>query len=390
MEVKQIYELVNSTTNEILGKSDLVAEDLSNVVDIGTEIFNANAVDRYVGTLVDKVGKVVFVNRPYSGSVPSVLRDSWEYGSVLQKIACELPEASINHSWDLQDGETYSQDTFKKPVVSNKFFNNKNTFEITMSIADNQVKSAFNSVSELNGFLSMIQSTIEKSMTVKIDSLVMRTINNMIGQTFNAEFSSVTDDNYSSVTGIKAVNLLKLYNDKFGTTLTPDSAITNPEFIRFASFTMGLYIDRVSKLSSLFNIGGKDRFTAKDVMHLVTLSEFAQAADVYLQSETFHNEFTKLPNMEKIPYWQGSGADYSFNKTSSIHVSIKNDNTTKELNISGILAVIFDRDALGVCNENKRVKTHYNNSGEFTNYWYKWDSSYFNDLNENFVVFYVQ
>lgn len=390
MEVKQIYELVNSTTSEILGKTDLVAEDLSNVVDIGTEIFNANAVDRYVGTLVDKVGKVVFVNRPYSGSVPSVLRDSWEYGSVLQKIACELPEASINHSWDLQDGETYSQDTFKKPVVSNKFFNNKNTFEITMSIADNQVKSAFNSVSELNGFLSMIQSTIEKSMTVKIDSLVMRTINNMIGQTFNAEFSSVTDDNYSAVTGIKAVNLLKLYNDKFGTTLTPDSAITNPEFIRFASFTMGLYIDRVSKLSSLFNIGGKDRFTAKDVMHLVTLSEFAQAADVYLQSETFHNEFTKLPNMEKIPYWQGSGKDYSFNKTSSIHVSIKNDNTTKELNISGILAVIFDRDALGVCNENKRVKTHYNNSGEFTNYWYKWDSSYFNDLNENFVVFYVQ
>lgn len=72
MTVKQIYELMNTVTSEVLGKTDLVAEDLSNVVDVGTELFNATAVDNYVKTLVNHIGKVIFVNRPYSGkSLPS-------------------------------------------------------------------------------------------------------------------------------------------------------------------------------------------------------------------------------------------------------------------------------------------------------------------------------
>ena len=69
MEIKQIYEIVNQTTSDVLGKNDLVKEDLSNLVDVGTEIFDANATDNYVKSLVNHIGKVIFVNRPYSGNV---------------------------------------------------------------------------------------------------------------------------------------------------------------------------------------------------------------------------------------------------------------------------------------------------------------------------------
>lgn len=390
MEVKQIYEILNTVTDEILGKNDIVAEDLSNIVDIGTEIFNATDVDNYVKSLVNKVGKVVFVNRPYSGNVPSVLMDSWEFGSVLQKISADLPKATENEDWELEDGKSYDTNVFYKPTVTNKFFNNKVTFEINMSFTERQVKESFNSASEINGFISMLYNSVDKAMTVKIDSLVMRAINNMTAQTLHSAFPTVTDGDYSKVTDVKAVNLLKAYNEKNNATLTAEEAIYNPAFIRYASYVMGLYKDRMSKLSTLFNVGGKDRFTSNDLLHIVMLSDFAKSADTYLQSDTYHNEFTALPNAETVPYWQASGKDYSFANTSDIHVNIKDaEGATAEVTASGIIAVMFDRDAVGVCNTDRRVTTNYNAKAEFYNNYYKFDASYYNDLNENFVVFFV-
>lgn len=376
MKVNQIYSIVNDITGEILGKTDLVNEDLSNIVDVGKEIFDSTSVDNYVRTLVDRVGKVIFVSRPYSGNTPSVLMDSWDYGAVVEKISCELPEAVENKSWDLQDGQDYSPNVFYKPEISAKFFNNKMTFEIDMSFTERQIKSSFASASEINSFLSMIYNAVEKSFTVKIDGLIQRTINNMIAETLA-----------NDTTGIKAVNLLKMYNEKFSTTLKAKDSITNKEFIRFASMTMGLYIDRLSRISTLFNIGGKDRFTSNDMLHVIMLSDFKASANSYLQSDTFHNEFTKLPNAETVPYWQGSGSDFSFEKVSAINVNTSGGKTVSK---SGILAVMFDRDAVGVSNLDRRVTTNYNAKGEFYNNFFKMDCGAFNDLNENFIVFYVE
>jgi hypothetical protein len=390
MTVVQIKDLMNSVTTEILGKGDIVAEDLSNVVDIGKEIFDNTDVDNYVKSLVNHIGKVIFVNRPYTGNIPSMLMDSWEFGSVLEKIQADIPDATENSTWDLQDGKSYDPNVFYKPKVSAKFFNSKVTFEVPMSFTERQVKDSFSSAAQLNGFVSMIYNAVDKSMTIKIDSLVMRTMNNMIAQTLHAEFPTVTDGDYKASTGNKAVNLLKLYNDKYTKTLTPETAITDPDFIRFASYIMGLYADRLGKLSTLFNVGKKERFTPADMLHVVMLSDFEKAASTYLYSDTWHNENVKLPAAETVPYWQGSGEDYSFAKTSDIHVNISNGSgDTVEVVASGILAVMYDRDAMGVCNSDRRVTTQYNAKAEFFNNFYKYDASYFNDLNENFVVFFV-
>lgn len=376
MQVKQIHEIMNTVTNEILGRTDVVAEDLSNIVDVGTELLSNTSVDNYVKKLVDRIGKVIFVTRPYSGNVPSVLMDSWDFGSVVQKINAEMPEATENASWELTHNKDYSPNIFYQPQVTTKFFNNMVTFEIDMSFTEKQIRHSFTSAVEINSFLSMLYNAVEKSFTVKVDGLIMRTINNMIGETLAA------DD-----TNVKAVNLLKLYNDKFGAELTAANAITDKEFIRFASMTMALYTDRLSRISTLFNIGGKDRFTSADMLHVVMLSDFKAAANSYLQSDTFHNEFTKLPAAETVPYWQGSGTDFSFDKVSAINVKTSTGATVAK---SGILAIMFDRDALGVSNLDKRVTTNYNAKAEFYNNFFKLDCGSFNDLNENFVVFFVE
>lgn len=374
MKIEQIKTLINDVTKEVIGKTDLVNEDLSNVVDVGTEIFNATSIDNYVKALVNRIGKTVFVNRKYSGRVPSVVMDSWEFGSVLQKISSDLPEATENESWELENGESYDPNIFYKPSVSAKFFNSKITFEIPLSFTEKQVKESFNNSNELNAFLSMLYNSVEKSMTVKTDSLVMRTINNMIAQTHNAN---------------KSVNLLTLYNEATDSELTADKAIYSAEFLRFASLQIALYADRLGTMSTLFNIGGKERFTAKEDLHVVLLSEFAKGAETYLESDTFHNEMVKLPKAETVPYWQGSGTDFDFSKTSKINVKIKDGDTTKTVEVGGILGVMFDRDALGISNLDRRVTTNYNPKAEFFTNWYKFDCGYYNDLNENFVMFYI-
>lgn len=395
MTVKQIYELMNNVTGEVLGKTDLVAEDLSNVVDVGKEVFSNTDVDNYVKSLVNHIGKVVFVNRPYAGKIPSVLMDSWEFGSVLEKVSCDTPAATENESWDLVNGQEYKQDIFYKPTVSAKFFNSKVTFEVPMSFTEKQVKESFSNAAQLNGFISMIYNAVDRSMTIKIDGLVMRTINMMIGQTLNADKTAFTGG-YDKASTTRCVNLLKLYNDKFfpaaagGTAnpdaLTVDKAMYDPDFIRFASYMMGVYVDRMASISTLFNVGGKDRFTDAANLHFITLSDFAKAADVYLQSDVRHNELTKLPNYETIPYWQGSGQDYAFDDTSAINVKIDSATT---VTIKGVIGVMFDRDALGVSNLDRRVTTSYNAKAEFFNNYYKFDAGYFVDTNENFVVFFV-
>lgn len=390
MEVKQIYTIVNAVSSEVLGKTDIVKDDLTGIVDLGTEVFNQGAVDNYVKSLVNHIGKVVFVNRPYSGKVPSVLMDAWEFGSVMEKISADIPAAEENDTWNLTDGAEYKQDVFHKPVVTAKFFNSKVTFEVPVSITERQVKESFSSAEQLNGFLSMIYNAVDKSMTIKTDALIMRTINNMVGETLKADAAKFTQTgkalNYGSASTVRCVNLLYLYNQANGTTLTAAQAVLNPDFIRYASYQMGLYADRLQSISALFNIGGKDRFTPKDALHVVLLSDFAKAAQTFLYSDTRHVDQVLLPNAETVASWQGSGQDYGFAHTSAINIKTASGT---DVNISGVLGVMFDRDALGVCNTDKRVTTNYNAKAEFFNNWYKFDASYFNDTNENFVVFFV-
>lgn len=408
MKIKKIYDLINSVSKEVLGRTDIVTDDLEGLVDLGMEVFNQNGVDNYVKSLVNHIGKVIFVDRPYAGKVPSVLMDAWEFGSVLEKISADVPEAEENDTWNLEDGKTYDQDVFHKPTVTAKFFNSKVTFEVPVSITERQVKESFSNAAQLNGFISMIYAAVEKSMTIKADALIMRTINNMIAETvladaraFGAEAAGdITGPKLASASTARCVNLLKLYNDKYfpatpgdpdptpnPNALTAAKAITDPDFIRYASYVMGTYADRLQSISTVFNVGGKERFTPKDMLHVVLLSDFAKAAQTYLYSDTFNRGDVLLPQAETVPFWQGSGQNYEFASTGRINIK---ESGGKAVEISGVLGVMFDRDALGVCNLDRRVTTNYNAKAEFFNNYYKFDAGYFNDTNENFVVFFIE
>ena len=379
MKIKQVYEIVNDATQQVLGASALVQEDLSDVVSIGEQIANMNLYDKFVGALVNRIAKNIFSIRAYSGRAPKVLMDSWEFGSIVQKVHITLPDAEENESWELTNNAVYEQDTFYKPSASVKLWNQKTTFEIPISIAEEQLKQSFLGAEEMARFIAMLYLAVENSLTLKFDTLIMRTINNFIGATI-----------YDNATGTRVVKLLTEYNSIYGTSLTNADALYDKGFLRYCAYRMKQVATRLSNYSTLFNIGGTQKHTPRDMLHIVMLDYLDAGVSAFLQSDTFHDDLVKLPDADVVSCWQGSGTSFALADASKVYVQVLDKSGTKRsVEQAYVVACMFDRDALGVTAINKRVKEHYNAKAEFFNYWYKEDAGYFNDYNENFVVFVV-
>lgn len=378
MKVEQIAEIVNQTTAEVTGTEAISDLDLNKVVETGAEVLdNDKLIDNFVKSLIDHIGKVVFVNRPYTGSTPSVMMDSWEYGAILEKITYEgLPDAEDNDSWDLEDGKSYDPNIFYKPTVSAKFYSERRTFDIPMSFAQRQVKSAFSNGAQVQAFFAMIETAISNGMTVKMDSLVRLTLANAIATIYANRLTNP----------VQYYGLVARYVAATGdSTVTKANALVKPEFTRWAAMEMKRVVARMRNLSTLFNKGDKYRFTASDRLHLILHSDFVAAAEAYLYSDTYHDEFVKLPKAEEVSFWQGTGETFAWGDTSKIIVTPRD--SQEAVTVEDIVGIAWDRDALGVSNLDRRVTTNWNARAEFTNNWYKFDAGYFNDFNENIVVF---
>ena len=386
MEMIQIASLVNEIAKNVTGENaTLLTEDLSNVVAVGSEIETAIGYDNFTKQLVDRIGRVIFVERGIEVDDLGIMKDNWEYGSILEKIAVEPVDAEDNPAWNLQDGDVVEQDKVTIPHLVVKFYNDDGTFEIPFTITDEQMRSAFTTPTQLGSFVGMIEQNVRNSVELRVKQYQRRAINNLIGLTIKDE---AMDTGAATKSTVKVVNLLKLFKDNVdsSTTLTATTCIYDKEFIRFAVSEMDKYVGRLREATNLFNIGGKLRWTPKNRLKFILLDEFSSKANVYLQSDTFHNEFTRLPESGKIAFWQGTGDDFSFANTSKIDITTTNGDS---IDVSGILGVMFDTDALGVNRYYEKTTAHRNEHGEFTNFWAKARMRLFNDTNENFVVFMV-
>ena len=373
MTVDQIYQILNTINSEVAQGAALVNEDLSNIVDVGNTVFQSTWKDNYVKALIDQIGKMVFVQRPYKGYAPSIMRNDWEYGSILAKVRAKDFEAKANPSWQLTAGQTVNQFEFNPPIVTQTFWNHKETWQIECSFAENQVKSAFSSVDQLNSFFSMIETVIENSKTQKLDELAQRAVNNFMGEKI-----AVTNGIIPAVT---------LYQADTGQTVTPATAHTNADFLRYLAFLTLDIKDRLKIRSELYNMGGTGypRHTPDDMLHVVFNTLYGRAMDVFMQADTFHNDLVKVGTYETVPFWQGSGASYSVADRTGIDIKLASDGTTT-VQKSYIVGVMFDNDAIALNNQNMRVTSAYNANGEYYNNFYKVETSLFNDVAENGVI----
>ena len=384
MKVKQIATILNTVINpEQIGETAVVNEDLSNIVDVGKALTAAGTFgenfDNFTKALIDQVGKVVFVDRVYTAQGPNLLRDAWEYGSVLQKVRCDLPDADDNKTWslaDLANGSTVDPFVITKPTVKAKYFNSKTTFEVPITLAEEQVKEAFKSPSDMNRFMSMIENRVLMKRALCTEAMSKRTLNNLIAQKIHAKSN--------------VVNLLKDYNTAYTKTLTAATCLSDPDFLKYCAKTIMMYKKYIAEASMLYNNDGYVTFTPEDRLEFTVLSEFSKDLQVYMYADTYNKEFVQLDGYSEVAYWQGSGTNNAFNEISKIDVkALTADGTEFTVSQTGVVAVMYDRDAAAICNENERVTSIYNPKAEYWNYFYKYDCAYMNDTAENCIVFII-
>ena len=384
MKVKQIATILNTVINpEQIGETAVVNEELSNIVDVGKALTAAGTFgenfDNFTKALIDQVGKVVFVDRVYTAQGPNLLRDSWEYGSVLQKVRCDLPDADDNKTWslaDLANGSTVDPFVITKPTVKAKYFNSKTTFEVPITLAEEQVKEAFKSPSDMNRFMSMIENRVLMKRALCTEAMSKRTLNNLIAQKIHAKSN--------------VVNLLKDYNTTYTKTLTAATCLSDPDFLKYCAKTIMMYKKYIAEASMLYNNDGYVTFTPEDRLEFTVLSEFSKDLQVYMYADTYNKEFVQLDGYSEVAYWQGSGTNNAFNEISKIDVkALTADGTEFTVAQTGVVAVMYDRDAAAICNENERVTSIYNPKAEYWNYFYKYDCAYMNDTAENCIVFII-
>lgn len=378
MLITQVGEFLNGAVKEVLGDEAVVQEDLTNIVDLGKAVSSLeNWQNKFVKALVNRIGKTIYVDRPYSGDFPSLYMDSWVYGSILGKYYTELREADKNMSWELADGVEYSQDTFYGIPAGAKFFNKMVTHEVRQSLPDYQLNDSFSSASELAKFINMVQTHIQNTLTLQNSVLAHRTVTRMMAEVL------------ANGQTLQKVNLLSEYNTTAGTSLTAVEALKTADFIRYAVRRIKQVSKYITKYSTRWNVGEKQRFTPIDRQRIFYLDDFATAMGIYLYNapNQYSSDFLQLPKGDTVAAWQGTGTDYSFASLSSINLTA--DGLASPVSQSGIVAILADEYAMGICNEVARVNTHHNAAADFTNYWYKRDARYFNDPDENVVVFYL-
>jgi hypothetical protein len=385
MKVNQIATILNTVYGEVLGETALVQEDLGNIVSVGavlngTSVFGENF-DNYVGKIVDKVGRTIFVDRTYTAKDFGIWRDSWEYASALEKIRCEVNDYVDNCEWGLATYNDNISDhlehlfSFDAPTVQSKYFNLKTTFRTKISITRKQLRSAFNGASEMTRFIAMIENRIRTKMEIAKQELERRTLVNLIAE--------------HKKSGKQVIDLKTLYGTGAPATLT--AALASPDALRFIAKTITLYRDLMTEPSTLYSDTGTFmNFTPAEDSRLVILSDIDNALKFNLYGDTYNEEFVKLTGYQTTPYWQGTGTDGALANRSKINVIPASENGSTEpeaQTINNLIGVLFDRDAAMICNEDPEVTSQYNADGNFTNYFYNYDCSYYNDLDENAIVF---
>lgn len=376
--VTQVYTLVNNVAKMALGQDAISVCDVSSLVALGDTVLSSDKnTDVFMNTLVDRIGRTVFSVRNYTASYPDVVKHPFEFGCIVQKIYVDLPESKVNNAWEIGKSEyvpTYAP--VVKPTVKQKLFNGISTWEIDITIPDDILKTAFTNATAMAVMVQAIFTAIDNKMELDLENMV-----NLTRASFIAR----------KIKGGKpcgAINLLTEYNTETNASLTVSSCLRNPDFLKWASMNISLWLNRMSRMSTLFNEESYKRHTPKDDLVFTVLDNFASATSAFLESDTYHNELVKLPRYNTVPYWQGSGTDYDFESVSKIDVKLSatDENSTT---YTGVIAVAYDYEALGVTLNNKRETTERNNKDEYTNYYKKANMGYFNDMSENGIVFYI-
>ena len=371
MTVNQIYSTINSIASIMKTGVDSVV-DASTFVSFGqTVISSSENKEIFYKTLIDRIGKTVFAIREYERQNRNVNTDEFTFGSILQKISYKLQNAENNSTWDKTPTNPYTL-TPKEGIEQKLFAQDLPTFCYTDVILDRQLESAFISAMSMAGFINGLYIRMRNALEVSAEGMDNITVCSLVTEVFKETKTGINKN--------RARNLWAEYKVMYPvTTLTIATALESKEFLEFCCVEMGTIIPFLGKLTSLYNDGSVERVTKKDNIVVELNSEFEKKYNVYLSSNTYHNDMVKLPNYSDIPYW------YNPSKPMSIQTGSVGEPTV----IDNVIAIFRDKDACVNTLATERMSSMYDNFNERTYVKLSADRRYIVDTSENCVFFYL-
>lgn len=373
----QIYTIVNATNKQMMGETAIKVTDTKGLMSTGDAVMKTDKdTDAWVHSLADLIGRTIFGIRAYRTENLYMVWHAFDYGLAMRKIYIDLPETVANTAWQI--GEEDFEPEYApqiKPDVKQHIFKNLTTFEIDISIPDDILRTAFRNAEEMASLISAIFMAIDNRVQLAIEAC---------GELIRAAYAArkLVKGDYCG-----SINLFTRYKTAFpSSTITADTALYDSNFLRWSASQIKLWTRRMRKMSTLFNNEGYKRHTPKSDLVLILLDEYDSNLTTYLEADTYHNELVAIPNFTTVPYWQGSGEKFEFADTSKIYIKLE-DGT--EVSQGGIIALAYDYQALGMMIDRRKITTERNAKAEYTNYYNKVTRSYFNDMSENGIVFYV-
>lgn len=368
MAAKQIYEIVNSVNNQTMGVTDLTVVDEQGLISLGATVLSTNGLaDTWLNSLAQRIGRTIISFREYKSKYSDMVLDSLQWGNIVQKIKVSMPEATKDESYELVNGESVDMYKVANPKVHQSFFKTETPYQFYVTVKRTQLEEAFTSETSMNGFIGAIYGEVQNAIELSLESLARNCINNFIGEKFKAK---------------KTINLLSLYNTETGKNLTSKTCLHDREFLAFCVSRIKLYSRYLENMSTKFNDGSQTRHTPKSLQHLRVLEDFESRLETVVQYQAFKDGYVKLENYHTTSFWQ------SLDKPDQINVNVSSDGTA--IQQKGIIAIMYDRDALGLYKKDSwNSTTPFNSAGGYYNTYYHHKELYFNDLSENFVVFVI-
>lgn len=377
--VNQIYQLVNDTATEALGSRAITVKDTGSLVSLGDVVLSSDKnTDAFYKVLTDRIGRTVIAGRVWNIKDRSVKRDDMEWGCIYQKISIKKHQAVANPSWDA-DAQASPYDIEMQSTLVQKLFTKISTWSYEDSIPDYQLRTAFTNATAMDAVISLIYMNMENEMRLaEADLANLAVSTNIAGVLIKGKDGQVR-------------KLLTEYNAKFTKELTADLALTDPDFLKFASREINLVVKNMEMPSVVYTAEDIPRFTPEDKMVVEILAQFASATASYLESDTYHNELVKLPRYEEVAFWQGSGATFAFKDVSKVNITnsslITESNETGTIEQEGVIAFVHDYDSCASIITRRKDFSAFNPRSERMNIMMKADKGYAVDLSENAVVF---
>lgn len=361
----QIYSIVNSISQQAYGAAALTAVNTQGLIALGNYVLSSSTdTELFLNTLTARIGKTIVRYRLYRNKLSDMVLTDMEWGQVLQKLAVKMPVSEADEQYGLTDGTSVDHYVVAKPQVDQKLFVVETPYQFHITIQRNLLRAAFLSESAMESFISAIFGQVRN----KIES----TIENMGRLNIAAGIAEAgSSREFALVSG---------YNSVSGRSLTAASAILDSDFLRYAIRTMKTIMDGMTDLSELYNDGTITTFTPFEDQKIKVLSEFEYALETVVDWAAFNDNYVKLAGYGTLNFWQSAQTPGS--------VLINAPSTGTQFAVDNVVAVIYDRDALGVYQQDEDIlTTPVNAAGAYYNQYYHCKFNRMLDTSENFVYF---